>query len=623
MNPPPSSAETSNPTNPYLCYSSRFLTHLGKEPKGPVDVKEVLALAGNPNVGKSVVFNFLTGLYTNVSNFPGTTVDIPQGHLSDQRLLKDTPGVYGLSDFSEEETVAKQTILAADKVINVVSAASLERDLFLTQQIIDYQKPLVVVLNLMDEAHRQGITIDCEALESALGVPVIPAVATQGLGLDKVLTTTDVARVGHPTPDVPATAQGVTELEGQPVQQLHVYGQRRRYINALVNRVVQHQTPNQQHWSESLGKLFLNPLVGVITGLSVLMLLYQVVGVWIAGDLVDLIEGKLMLGVVIPWIQSWVQAVVPHPSPLYTILAGEFGVLTMSVQYIFGVLFPIILGFYIYVSLLEDCGYLPRIAVLCDSLLCKIGLNGRAVIPIILGFGCVTMATVSTRVLTSQRERTIASTILAVTIPCSAQIAVIVGLMGKVGGFLPWCLFLGVLVVVLTILGTILNKLLPGKSSSLLLDLPPIRVPILKNVLQKTWVRTVVFLKEASPLFMLGSLLVSISMVTGLLDFVEGLLAPVTVHFLKLPEKTAEIFIMGMVRRDFGAAGLYMMAHQLTQLQIITALITITLFVPCIASATVIWKERGLLESTAIILGSWVIAFGVGGVVATILTPFV
>lgn len=588
------------------------------------DIREVVVLAGNPNVGKSVVFNALTGLYTNVSNFPGTTVDIPSGKMPENRLLKDTPGVYGISRFSEEESVAENAILAADKVVNVVSAVTLERDLFLTQQILDYQKPTIVILNQMDEARGQGVHIDVGQLEKRLGVPVVPAVAVTGEGLDRITPLLAQSHSGNPMPDVPPP-EALKQLEDDPATRLQIYGHRRAHVNALVSEVVSRdaQQSGKRSWSSRAGALFLNPLVGVLSGLVAMMVLYQVVGVWIAGDLVGLTEGKIMLEWVVPTIQHWVGLVLPQSSPLYTVLAGEFGVLTMSIQYIFGVLFPLILGFYVYISLLEDCGYLPRIAVLCDGMLSKIGLNGRAVIPIILGFGCVTMATVSTRVLTTQRERTIAATILAITIPCSAQIAVIVSLMALAGGFGAWLIFLGLLTTILILLGTLLNKLLPGKSTGLLLDLPPMRLPLVKNVLKKTWVRTVVFLKEAAPLFVLGSLLVSVAQVTGFLTWAEHVLAPVTVKWLHLPAESARIFIMGMVRRDFGAAGLYFLAETMSAIQILTALITIALFVPCIASFTVIWKERGVGEASILLAGSWLLAFAVGGVTVRLLELFV
>ncbi len=585
----------------------------------PADIQETIVLAGNPNVGKSVVFNALTGLYTNVSNFPGTTVDIPKGMLPDNRLLKDTPGVYGISNFSEEEFVAEKAILSGDKIINVVSALSLERDLFLTQQIIDYQKPMIVVLNQMDEAENKGLRIDVPLLQALLGVPVIPTVAVTGKGMSDILPQLTKAALGNPMTDCP-DPEALRQLEDNPGRRLQTYGSRRQYVNSLVRQVVS-QMEQGQHFSLSrlMGQLFLNPVVGLVSGLLVMLILYQVVGVWIAGDLVALTEETLMLGYVVPVIQKLVGSVIASNSPIYTILAGEFGVLTMSMQYIFGVLFPLILGFYIYISLLEDCGYLPRIAVLCDGLLNKIGLNGRAVIPMILGFGCVTMATVSTRVLTSQRERTIASIILAITIPCSAQIAVIVALMALAGGLKAWGIFIGMLSLIMIGLGTVLNKVLPGKSTSLMLDLPPMRMPQMKNVLRKTWVRTVVFLKEAAPLFILGSLLVSVMQVTGLLTLTERLLTPITVNLLHLPSEAAQIFIMGMVRRDFGGAGLFFLSDQLTQGQILTALLTIALFVPCIASFTVICKERGLKESALTLLGSWAVAFLIGGLTARLI----
>ncbi|MBY0402538.1 MAG: ferrous iron transporter B [Cyanobacteria bacterium] len=578
-------------------------------------------LAGNPNVGKSVFFNAFTGLYVNVSNFPGTTVDVPKGKFNDETLLKDTPGVYGLSCFSEEEQVAEKTILAADIVINVVSAISLERDLFLTQQLIDYGKPIIVALNQMDEAEARNIRLDIQRLIDILGVPVIPTIAVHEQGMKEVRNAVASAKIGNPTPGAPEP-QELIELEKDIGHQMKLYGLRRHHVNAIVSQVVErdiHQANIGKRVSKSVGQLLLNPWIGFLSMLFVLLALYQVIGVWVAGDLVKLVESGLMLQYVIPFMQQIIGSVFPVNSPLYTLLGGEFGVLTMSVQYIFGVLFPLVLGFYIYISLLEDCGYLPRIAVLSDGVLSKVGLNGRAVIPLILGLGCVTMATVSTRVLTSQRERTIASTILAITIPCSAQLGVIMGLMALAGGLKGWAVFCGILVSILLVLGTILDKILPGKSSALVMDLPPMRVPSLKNIAIKTWIRTKGFIWEAAPLFMLGSLLVAVCQVTGLLAGVQEWLKPVTVSLLHLPAETAQAFIMGMVRRDFGAAGLLFLSKQMNPVQIMTSLIVITLFVPCIASATVIWKERGIKETAIVLIGSWVLAFGMGALVARVL----
>lgn len=583
--------------------------------------KKTVVLAGNPNVGKSVFFNAFTGLYVNVSNFPGTTVDVPKGKLDENTILKDTPGVYGLSGMSEEESVAEKTILEADVVVNVVSAITLERDLFLTQQIIDFGKPLIVALNQMDEAEARHLTIDIDKLAALLGVPVYPTVAVHEKGVETVKNSIHHSKTGNPTPGS-ATPDEMKKLESDKGRQIQIYGLRRHHVNAIVSQVVRREdnkTGLAGTLSRMAGQLLLNPVVGLMSMLVVLLALYQVIGVWVAGDLVDLIEGKLMLAHVIPWIQQGVGSLIPAGSPWFMLLAGEFGVLTMSVQYIFGVLFPLVLGFYVYISVLEDCGYLPRIAVLSDGLLSKIGLNGRAVIPLILGLGCVTMATVSTRVLTTQRERTIASTILAITIPCSAQLGVIMGLMAYAGGLKGWAIYLGILVTILLVLGTILHKILPGKSTALVLDLPPMRVPSPKNIAIKTWVRTKGFIIEAAPLFMLGSLLVGVCQVTGLLALVQEWLKPLTISFLHLPAETAQAFIMGMVRRDFGAAGLLFLSDKMSPIQVMTSLIVITLFVPCIASATVIWKERGLKETAIVLIGSWVLAFASGALVARIL----
>lgn len=592
---------------------------------------EKVVLAGNPNVGKSLFFNAYTGMYVNVSNFPGTTIDVPKGQLSNSILLMDTPGVYGLSSLSEEEQVAERAILDADVIINVVSAISLERDLFLTQQMIDYGKPMVIAVNQMDEAEARHLKVDLAKLEELLGVPVFPTVAVVGDGLTAVKNAVPDAKIGYATPDAPSAAEMRT-LESNMAHRMEIYGLRRRYVNALARQVVTStQLPGnvRQLVSQKIGQLLLNPVFAFFSMLAILYALYQVIGIWVAGDLVDLTEGKIMLGQnagawpgLVPLMQGVISQVFAKGSFFYTILGGEFGVLTMSVQYIFGVLFPLVLGFYVYISLLEDCGYLPRIAVISDGLLNKIGLNGRAVIPLILGLGCVTMATVSTRVLTSNRERTIASTILAITIPCSAQLGVLIALMAKAGGVKAWAVYVGVLFSLLIVLGSILNKMLPGRSTSLILDLPPMRIPNFKNIARKTWVRTVVFLKEAAPLFMVGSLLVSVLQATHLLEAIQNGLGPAIKTVLHLPYETAQVFIMGLVRRDFGAAGLYYMVDRITPAQLLTCLMVITLFVPCFASATVIWKERGIKEGLTVLAGSWLIAFGVGAILARLLEAF-
>jgi ferrous iron transport protein B len=298
------------------------------------------------------------------------------------------------------------------------------------------------------------------------------------------------------------------------------------------------------------------------------------------------------------------------------VFAGEFGAFTMTVTYLAFLLLPLVIGFYMFLAILEDCGYLPRLATMVDRLFTGIGLNGRAVIPIILGFGCVTMATVTTRLLQTSREKTIAASILNFAIPCSAQLAVITALLTKAGGSYTLIFFL-IILSSLVAIGTIVDKILPGKSSALLIDLPPMRLPRASNVLKKTWIKTKSFMQEAAPWFFIGALLISVMQVTGLLEGWVRLFEPITTQWLHLPAESARAFVMGMVRRDFGAAGLYEL--NLTPQQIVVSLTVITLFVPCIASLMVLIKERGVKEAMTIWAGSWLFAFGVGGAVAFII----
>ena len=288
----------------------------------------------------------------------------------------------------------------------------------------------------------------------------------------------------------------------------------------------------------------------------------------------------------------------------------------MSVTYIFGLLLPLVIAFYLLMSTLEDSGYLPRIAALSDRLMTTIGLNGRAIIPMILGFGCITMATMTTRILGNERERRIATALMAFAIPCSAQLGVVIALLAAAGGGVIALAYVGIMVLVFGLIGLAMDRVLPGSSTDLLIDLPPLRLPRPKNVLTKTYHKTKMFLSEVSLYFVAGALLLSVLQATGALQGLQRLMTPLTVGWLGLPAQASNAFVMGFVRRDFGAAGLYSLG--LGRLQILVALVTITLFVPCIASVLIIMKERGKLFTAFVWLGSVGLAFLVGGVVAHI-----
>jgi len=545
----------------------------------------------------------------------------------------DTPGVYGVSAFNDEERVARDMIVQADAIVNVVDAAHLDRDLFLTLQIIDMGFPVVVALNLMDEAKANGMEIDVERLSAELGVEVIPTVAVRGEGLAELKAAISRTRRGIPTPEVAARlpedlspADGVLWLEDDPATcerlgrpgpglREEVYRARRQRADEIAERVIR-ETNSGASLSTRLGRLTLHPLGGLVVLAGFLFLMYQVLGVWVAQDVVGVTEEIWMGEYYVPWISGLVARLINPESFLGQILIGEFGLLSMTVAYLLGLLLPLVLGFYLFLSLAEDSGYLPRIAVLVDRLMTKVGLNGRAIIPTILGFGCVTMATVTTRLMGTQRERTIATFLLSLAIPCSAQLAVITVMLAPLG---PAYIitFIVLLLLVYGVTGMLLNRVMPGDSSDLLIDLPPLRLPRIKNVLQKTYLKTKGFISEAWMYFAGGALLISVMDQTGALAALANVLAPITEGWLGLPREAAQAFIMGFVRRDFGAAGLYDLA--LTPHQAMVALVTITLFTPCIASILIMFKERGKRQAAAMWAGDVALAILLGGILNRIL----
>lgn len=608
-----------------------------------VDIKEgqkKIVLAGNPNVGKSIFFNSFTGAYVTVSNYPGTTLDISSGRFQGNVVL-DTTGVYGISSFNDEERVAREAVLSADLVVNIVDAVHLERDLFLTQQIIDMGIPMVVALNMMDEAEAMGMEIDITGLEDQLGVPVVATVATSGVGIESVKNKVAEARCGNSClkgeqinaelerlrASVPRQAEALLLAEGDEATaeamgmaalglRDDIYSFRRSYINSIVEHYVT-RTNQKSRFARRLGQYMIRPLTGIPLLLFSLFLLYQFLGVFIAQTVVGLTEESLFIGIYEPFIRSTVGNLLRPGTFFYALAVGEFGVLTMTVTYTLGLLLPLVAGFYFFLALLEDSGYMPRIAVLADRSMNSLGLNGRAVIPMLLGFGCVTMATITTRLLGSTREKIIAVFLLGLAIPCSAQLGVIAGLIAPLG-FFYFFFYISIILAVYVLAGTALNKVLPGRSTDLLIDLPTLRLPRIANVGKKTFIKSFSFIKEAGPIFAIGGVVITVLQWTGVLTAIEKAISPITVGWLNLPTESARAFIMGIVRRDFGAAGLNGLA--LSADQTIVALITITLFVPCIAAMMIMIKERNWKQALLIWLGSWTTAFVVGGVVSRFLT---
>lgn len=609
------------------------MTHCGTRAVNPAAGKKIV-LAGNPNVGKSALFNALTGLYVDVANYPGTTLDMTCGRYNDDVVI-EAPGVYGLSAINKEEIITRDIILDADIVVNVINSIHPEQDLFLTLQLIDMGLPLVVALNMTDEAAQGGYTINAPLLEKLLGVPVVPIAAVHGTGVETLKQKIYAARPGYPDPTlaeqlkrvtgVPGIREALLIIEGDAeISRRYgappgsgreaVYRRRRERANLIAGQVVS-RTEREIPFAARLSNWMLLPATGLPLLALTLWAVYELIGLFLAQTVIGFTEGW-MNGYYEPAVRSLLDGVIPPASLPGTVLAGQYGLLTLTVTYLIGLLLPLVLGIFLVLSILEDSGYMPRIATLLDRAFNSIGLNGQAVIPLLLGFGCVTMALITTRILGTERERRIAVFLLALAIPCSAQMAIVTAVLASVGAFY-MLLYLLFMLGIIICAGSVLGRFLPGGPSPLLLELPPLRLPGVHNVCQKAWRKSYQFIKEAFPIFIAGTLLLSLLDYFGMLSALRNILAPVTVSWLHLPEEMADIFVMGFIRKEFGAAAI--LSLEMLPLQKFVVLLTLSLTVPCIASTLVIFKERGWREGLLAWSGISLLAFVIGGLATRVL----
>ncbi len=630
---------------------------------------ERIALVGNPNVGKSVVFGWLTGQYVIVSNYPGTTVEITQGNTrigGRRQLVVDTPGINSLIPMSEDERVTRDILLQEGtlRVIQVCDAKNLRRGLMITLQLAEMEKPVILVLNMADEAKERGISVDHERLAAILGIPVLSTVATRRKGFDGLIRalgkeTRPQIRLAY-NPDVEEAIGKIEKLlpEKQPgkralalmllsgdeslqiwlhahlnepfIQQIEaicrlLQEQHHEALGFLINRkrlnVVDHlleqvfrkEEASQRRPAVLLGNLSMHSLWGAPILLLILYGMYKFVGDFGAGVGVDFMQKVVFGRVINPIAIRAVSFLLPWKF-FEDLLVGPYGLITMGLTYAIAIVLPIVGTFFLAFGLLEDSGYLPRLAVMVNRFFRTIGLNGKAVLPMVLGLGCDTMATLTARVLETKKERILVTLLLALGVPCSAQIGVMVGMFAGLSAkaVLLWAaVVLGSMILV----GFLAAKLLLGDRADFLLEIPPLRIPTLGNILVKTLARVEWFLKEAVPLFLLGTLILFACDRLGLLLTLERLGEPVVVNFLGLPAKTTESFLLGFLRRDYGAAGLFMMAKsgELDPVQIVVSLVTITLFLPCLANFFMIIKERGLGQALAMSAFIFPFAFLIGG----------
>ncbi|MEN3338314.1 MAG: ferrous iron transport protein [Acidobacteriota bacterium] len=558
-----------------------------------------IALVGNPNVGKSVLFWRLTGCYATVSNYPGTTVTVTRGRAligAEVCDVIDTPGVNALEGvLSQDEAITRQLLAddGAELVVQVADARNLRRALLLTSQLADLRIPMVLVLNMVDEAHARGVSIDADGLSIHLGIPVIEAVAPEGRGVAELREALPFA--AHPRA---AAHAGMSHIDWADISAAQL-----RTVGAF-------SFGRTQEW---IGRAVREPLTGLPILALVLYATYLFVGVFGAQTLVGALENVLFKRYINP---AAVSAASYIPSTLVRdFLVGEYGLITMGLTYSIAIVLPVVATFFLIFGFLEDSGYIPRLAIFSDRLFRSMGLNGKAVLPMILGLGCDTMATMTTRVLGTPKERLIAITLLALGVPCSAQLATIMGILG---GISVWALLLlfGVVLAQMILVGFLAARVLSGDRSDFILELPPLRWPRAGNLATKTALRVRWYLGEAVPLFLVGTALLFLLDRVGALGALTTAARPLITGALGLPAEAAEVFVMGFLRRDYGAAGLFRMAHNgsLTGVQSVVALTVMTLFVPCVANLLMIIRERGVRTGLAILAAVTVIALGTGTV---------
>jgi len=633
----------------------------------------VVALAGNANVGKSSIFNQLTGLGQIIGNWPGKTVEKAEGillHHGKHIKIIDLPGIYSLSTYSQEEIVSREYIALEhpDVVVNVVDATALERNLFFTLQLLEMETPLVIALNLVDVAKKKGITINQKKLQKLLNVPVVPTIATKGIGvheivdavieqttkrslaskntirygpeietriekLERVLTGVNigyplrwtaikllegdseiVSKLGEKHPDVIIAANilagEISEIHKEPCSTV-ITSERYAVSARIVKEIQTSKEPAKASMSERLDSLSMHSVWGyalMFTIMLSILMFMSLFGGWLSETLRNLFE-----------------SVNPHIAGLWPDLAWNGGIVgfyaTLSVALGF------ILPFYLILGVLEDSGYLPKIAYLMDRPCHTIGLHGKACIPMLLGFGCNVPACVGCRIMETKRDRLI-TVFLSTMVPCSARTVVILGLVGAYVG-VQWAIALYVVdFMLIFVIGKILNRLLPGVSVGIIMEMPPYRLPSGKVVAKQAWNRFKPFLITALPLIIIGSIVVEAMRITNVLSLVSAGLSPVTVVWLGLPAFTGFLFIFGVIRKEAAlvllttAAGTSDIRAVMSPVQMIVFALVIMIYVPCIATIAALIRETGWKNAALISLSEIGLAVLLGGITFRLLSLF-
>jgi len=551
-----------------------------------------IVLMGNPNVGKSVVFSRLTGAQVISSNYPGTTIDFSKGKmLFEGRLIDiiDAPGTYSLEPSNKAEEVAVKMAKDADVIVNVVDSTNLERNLYLTLELLEQNKPVIVVLNLWDEAKHLGIHIDEKNLEKIFDAPVVPTVALTGEGIKTLVSRLKEAKSSE---------------KYKRISKKNIWFE----IGKIIKKVekIEHK---HHKFREQLNDLTIKPLTGIPIAVGVIFFCFWVVrtiGETIIQYALDPIFQNLYKPVMLGF-GNWI-----GDGPIYHILISQdfgqiqftesLGILTTGIYIPVAVVLPYIIAFYFMLSILEDSGYLPRLATLVDNIFHKLGMHGYGIIPLFLGLGCNVPGALATRSFETRKQRFIAATLLGVSVPCIAQTAVIFGILGEYGLYYIFLVFftLGILYLVI---GFLMNKFVKGPSPEIFLEIPPYRRPSFKTTGKKTWMRVKWFLKEAIPFMILGVAAINILYTVGALQWLADVLSPFMNSLFGLPGDASVAMVSGFLRKDLAVGMLKVL--NMSPMQLVIAATMLTIYFPCIATFIVLIRELGvkdMIKSAAIMV---------------------
>lgn len=570
---------------------------------------KTVVLMGNPNVGKSGVFSRLTGTRVIISNYPGTTIDVARGttHLGDLPTeVIDAPGTYSLTPTNPAEEVTTEILDKADLIINVVDSTNLERNLYLTLEILERGTPVAIALNLWDEAGHQGITIDVPELERLLGVPVVPTVGLSGQGIRELVEQLEGAKTSR-------TIQPMTEEE------------RWAAVGRITGAV---QTIEHRHhtFRDRLAVASIRPVSGFLIALAVMAATFMAV-VAIGEGLAEFVLEPLF-DLYTPLVMQLNDFL--GPGFLREILIGHLidgeidyeqamGLLTTGLFVPFAMILPYIVAFYLALSVLEDTGYLPRLATLVDTFFHRLGMHGHGIISVFLGLGCNVPGAFATRVLETKKQRFIAATLMSISVPCMAQIAMIFGVLGPFGMHYIVMVFATLAIVYISV-GLLLSRLVPGECPEIFLEIPPYRMPNLRVTVSKTWMRIRGFVGEAIPYLFLGILLVNLLYTIGFLDWLATAFAPLMEIWLGLPAEATAALLVGFLRKDLAVGMLVPLG--MTPLQLVIAVTMLSVYFPCVATFVVLLRELGAKGMAAAVGVMITTALIVGGALRMVLIGF-